>query len=132
MKTNVYVDIEILESGYVYINSFNHEDHIEECYEESKNFSIRMNRDKCETLEGYKLKYLSLEVEFDGRKRKVTKQNIYSSMKNLGFCNIVKGSEDNMLGAFYLPTGKLKNLLANQLKQRKELINNGYYVELAS
>lgn len=132
MKTNIYVDLKILESGYVYINSFNFEEYIEESYEESKEFSKKFNHDKCETLEGYKLQYLFLEVEFDGRKRKVTDQNIYSSMEKSGLCNIVKGSEDNMLGGFYLPTGKLKNLLANQLKQRKELINNGHYVELAS
>lgn len=132
MKTNIYVDLKILESGYVYVENFKFEESIEEHYEESKEFSKKFNHNKCETLKGYKLRYLFLEVEFDGRKRKVTDQNIYSSMEKLGFCNVLNGSKDNLFGGYYMPTDKLKDLLDNQLKQRKELIDNGHYVELLS
>lgn len=126
MKASVYVKIKISpSSGYILINEIILENEICNEYnyvkERRKEFGFS---GKIETIEGFKLQYILTEVEYDGRKRKITENDVLSSLEKQG---LAKKVGESMFGGFYLPTEKLKEILRNQYNQRKELVNKGEY-----
>lgn len=129
MKANLYTNVEILESGYVYINEMILESDIKEVYNNYLESSRKFGTPKIESLEGFKLKYLFIEnVEYDGRKRKITDNDIKRTLEKQGYAtNTGAGS---IFGDFYKPTEKLTIQLDEQLKKRKKLIKQGKFINL--
>ncbi|MBM7598136.1 hypothetical protein JOC34_000493 [Virgibacillus halotolerans] len=130
MKANAYVKIEESpSSGYISINEIILENYIDESYRENiesaKEFDFR---NKVETLEGHKLKYFFMTVEFDGRKKSIAENDIKQSLEKQGLVTKVGSS---MFGGYYLPTEYLQTTLKEQLNKRKELISQGKYELIA-
>lgn len=129
-KTNLYVKLEISKSsGYIIINDFFLTDDLNEVYQDrlktAKSFSTN---EKYEILEGFELMHLLLEnVEYDGRKRKITENDIKVTMQKQGYANMIG---ENWLVSYYNPTDKLLNLLDNQLNKRKQFVAEGKFISL--
>ncbi|MDI6587225.1 hypothetical protein [Bacillus subtilis] len=117
MKADFYADIEILESGYIYLNSIKDEEDIINSYQNHVGFVKKMGT-RTECLEGFKKKYIYLNVKFDGRKG-VKNEDVMAELvrKELALDTGAK----SIFGNFYKPTENLLKLLAEQLKQRKQL-----------
>lgn len=131
MKSRMFVELETSPtSGYISVRKMFFEEDLEYEYETdieaAKYFGFRR---KVETLEGYKLRFIELDVNFDGRKRKITEEDILHSLEQQGLLTKKGGG---MFGDFYAMNASLEDQLDKQLKQRKELINNGQYVVIAS
>lgn len=126
MKANVYVNFEfrgqrsLPKDEYLSINKMIHESDIEDYYSQLLETYRNWGRDKAESLEGFKLSYLFLTVEFDGRKRKITDQDILKSMVKQGYA--IDTGTGSIFGNFCYPTKKLVNQLDEQFKTRKQLI----------
>ena len=129
MKRNVYVQLEESpSSGYISIKGAVPEANIEESYRDLiKNGKLFGSRKKEEAFEGFKLRYIHIEVNHDGRKG-IKNHDILQSLSSHNLA-IKKG--ESMFGGFYLPTNKLKSMLEKQLSKRKELINNNVYEVIA-
>lgn len=129
MKTNIYISLKPKMDSNVYIDEMIHENEIEEIYNNYLNFSKDHKIEKIESLEGFKLTYLYLEnVEYNGRKKKITQDDICKALEKKGL-SIFTGTT-SMFGSYYRPTEKLIEQLNNQLENRKQLINNGVFINL--
>lgn len=117
MKADFYVSIEILESGYIYVNSIKDEEDILNSYENHVDFAKRVGA-KTECLEGFKKKYIHLNVKFDGRKG-VKESDVMEALVKEGLA--LNTGVDSIFGQFHKPTENLKKLLNEQLNQRKQL-----------
>lgn len=115
MKANVYIQPEISpSSGYVYIDL--HKAMLEEEIEENyKRYSHLIK----ETLEGYKLRYILLTIKYDGRKRRIEKEDVMKAMEKEGL--VTNTGTGSIFGNFYLPTNKLKEKLAT-INHRKDRV----------
>ena len=129
MKRNVYVQLEESpSSGYISIEGAVPEASIEKSYRDGiKNAKLFGFSKKKEAFEGFKLKHIHIEVNYDGRKG-IKNHDILQSLSSQNLA-IKKG--ESMLGGFYLPTNKLKSMLEKQLSKRRELINNNVYEVIA-
>jgi lambda repressor-like predicted transcriptional regulator len=126
MKKNVYAELTISpSSGYLIIEDAVLEIEINESYEEMKqnSFNFLRTKKKIECFEGYKLKYILIEVTFDGRKG-IKKDDILNSLESKGLAS-KRGS--SIFGGMYLPSESLKNKLNEQYSKRKELVKNGLF-----
>ncbi|WP_099301869.1 hypothetical protein [Bacillus sp. Marseille-P3800] len=129
MKTNLLVKLEInQENEYVRVLKIERESQIMDCHnadiESAKDFGFRK---KVESLEGFKLQFIPLVVEYDGRKRIITEQNVLSALEKEGLAIKVG---DNIFGGYYKATNELKEMLNVQLGKRKKLINDGLYIAI--
>ncbi|KAA6452676.1 hypothetical protein [Bacillus swezeyi] len=117
MKAEFYVNIEVLESGYIYLNSIEDEEDVLNSYQRHVDFAKKIGK-KTECLEGFKKKYIHLNVKFDGRKG-VEDSDVMRALvrKNLA----LETGASSIFGNFYKPTENLKKLLSEQLNQRKQL-----------
>lgn len=129
MKANVYIQLEESpSSGYISVKDAIFENNIKGAYEEDIESAKKYGfRKKIEVFEGFKLKYILLEVNFDGRSG-IKEEDVKLSLvkQSLAF-----KSGESMFGSHCLPTEQLKEILNKQLEQRKELINNGKYKVIA-
>ncbi|MGM9986363.1 MAG: hypothetical protein ACI35O_03950 [Bacillaceae bacterium] len=117
MKANIFVKIEISKSsGYIWIDKMFHESDIESEYEDMIDAAKKFGQTKWETIEGFKLSYLHVNVEFDGRKKGIGTDDVLKSIANEGLAEKVGST---MLGDFYKPTEKLEIMLSEQLTKRK-------------
>lgn len=126
MKVNLLVKFDLSpESNYIQVKECLHESHLQDHYKQSiddaKYFGIR---DKVECLEGYKLQYISVNVQFDGRKKQPDSEDILNSLVRQGMA--IKTGE-SLFGGFFKPTEELHEIFHNQLQQRKELIKQGKF-----
>ncbi|MED2945379.1 hypothetical protein P4284_23780 [Bacillus swezeyi] len=117
MKADFYVRIEILNSGYIYVNSIKDEEDILNSYESHFDFAKRVGT-KTECLEGFKKTYIHLNVKFDGRKG-VKKSDVMEALVKEGLA--LDTGVGSIFGKFYKPTENLRKLLNEQLNQRKQL-----------
>lgn len=127
MKVKLYARINIKESDYISIGSMTLESNIQNEYDDMIDFYKQMNSEKAETLEGYKLTNLLLEVKIDRRKKTISHQDILKTLLDQGYT--IKAGE-SLFGNYYMPTDKLISLLNEQKQKRHELINNGEYIIL--
>lgn len=135
-KTDLYVKLEISpSSGVVYTNERFHESLLEEEYNEA----VKAHKgygwsEKFESLEGYKLQYILLkDVKYDGRKRRVTDDDIGIKLSEMDLTvspKIIKG-ETPLFGHTFKATEKLETLLSENLNKRKQLIAEGKYILLS-
>ena len=72
---------------------------------------------RCESFESYKLWFVFLTVEYDGRKKSISEQDIMKAMEKAGYAQNTGFS--SIFGDYYKPTSELENLLAAQLHKRK-------------
>jgi hypothetical protein len=122
MKVNLFIQLwESKETGYVQIDSMMYESDIEEAYNSHVEFANKYTNSKTECFEGYKLSYLFLNVEYDGRQKRITTDDVMISLEKQGLITLV--SEGGIFGGYYRKTDKLNEMLNNQLKKRKELVN---------
>jgi len=129
MKANIYVSVKPKMDENIYIDTMIHESDIEEYHNDHLESSKKFGGDKAESLEGFKLTYLYVKnVEFDGRKKKITQDDIKKALEKQGYATYT--GTTSMFGGFYRPTEKLINQLNDQLKTRKQLINDGIFVNL--
>lgn len=119
MKTvTIYTRIDISpSSGYVSANSTFIKDQLESNYQDHVNFSEE-HKLRYESLEGYELSFLKLEVSYDGRKTSINQEDINKSLEKQGFATFVC---ESVFGGMYEPTEKLISLLDQQLSKRKVL-----------
>jgi hypothetical protein len=117
MKADFYADIEVLESGYVYLNGFEDEQDIKESYQSHVSFAGSVGS-QTESYEGFKNKYIYLNVKFDGRKG-VKNEDVMQALVKEGLA--IDTGIDSIFGNYYKPTEKLTELFQEQLKLRKEL-----------
>ena len=118
MKAKVYAEVTFSESSeYINIESY-----FLECQLENKYNDISSRYEKFELIEGFKLSYVFLEVEFDGRKKVIEEDDILQSFHSLGLADKIG---ENMFGGYYIPTKKLTTLLKNQLEERKLMMRQG-------
>lgn len=117
MKASVFVKIEISKSsGYIWIDKMFHEHDLESEYEDMIEAVKKFGQTRWETIEGFKLIYLNVNVEFDGRKKNISTDDVLKSIAKEGLAEKVGSS---MLGDFYIPTEELENILSDQLTKRK-------------
>jgi hypothetical protein len=129
MKTNIYISLKPKMDENIYIDNMIHEYEIEEKYNNHVEFAKKWGKDKTESLKGFKLTYLYLEnVEYDGRKRKITQDDINKTLEKQGYATFTGAG--SMFGGYYRPTEKLINQLNEQLETRKQLINEGIFTNL--
>lgn len=101
MKTKLYVQPEILpSSGYVYVDMYR-----------------AMLEEEIE--EDYKSRYILLTVQYDGRRKKITQQDVMKAMEKEGL--VTNTGTGSIFGNFYLPTNKLKEKLAT-INHRKDRV----------
>lgn len=117
MKADFYVNIEILESGYIYLNSIKDEEDIIDSYQSHVDFAKKMGT-RTECLEGFKKKYIYLNVKFDGRKG-VKDEDVMKAFVREDLA--LDTGASSIFGNFYKPTENLMKLLNEQLKKRKQL-----------
>ncbi|UWS63346.1 hypothetical protein N2384_11380 [Bacillus paralicheniformis] len=117
MKADFYVRIEILDSGYIYIDNIKDEDDILNSYQSHVDIAKKVGT-KYECLEGFKKTYIHLNVKFDGRKG-VKKSDVMKALVQEGLA--LDTGVGSIFGKFYKPTENLKKLLNEQLNQRKQL-----------
>ncbi|KAA6472229.1 hypothetical protein [Bacillus swezeyi] len=117
MKAEFYVNIEVLESGYIYLNSIEDEEDVLNSYQRHVDFAKRGGT-KTECLEGFKKTYIHLNVKFDGRKG-VKKSDVMEALIKEGLA--LDTGVGSIFGKFYKPTENLTKLLNEQLNQRKQL-----------
>jgi hypothetical protein len=121
MKTNVYVKLDVSkESGYAIVKDVVRENAIEEshaCYTEALN-DIGIDESKIESLEGFKMRYIYLTVNYDGRKG-LYEQDVKSSLEHQGYISLV--SEGGIFGGYYVPTEKYNATMEYSTNKRKEL-----------
>lgn len=131
MEANLYVKLEILKetSGYIHIEDAIIDEHIEDDYRRSLEISRGFGHGKSESFQGHKLKYIYVPVTYDGRKRSISNNDVLQSLEREGLA--YKVASGGMFSDYYKPTDKLNDMLEEQLKQRKELINNGEYKVIA-
>lgn len=118
MKVNLYLDVEVLRSGYIYLNGMldelnviaSHDNYVSNC----KKWGV----DQWECLDGFKKRYVYIEVEYDGRKG-IHNKDAMNSLCSKGYA--LDTGIASIYGNFYLPTDDLKNLLEKQLGERKSL-----------
>ena len=120
-KLNLYAWVKINEHNLIYVDPVmcQLESDIKERYESHVSF-VKENRGenaRCETFEGFKLTYVFLTVEYDGRKKSINEQDIVKAMEKAGYAQNTGNS--NIFGDTYKATDELKNLLAAQLHKRK-------------
>lgn len=100
--------------------------HYNEIIEELKNNSYEQ---KFECFEGYQLKYILIKrVKFDGRKRKISNDDIGNRMCELGLTT--KSTDSNIFGHTYYATEKLHELMNENLNKRKNLVEEGKFIDL--
>ncbi|WP_039076312.1 hypothetical protein [Bacillus sp. MSP13] len=117
MKADFYIDVEILKSEYIYLNGIQDEEEILNSYQYDVGFSKKIGT-RIECLEGFKKKYIHLNVKFDGRKG-VQNEDVMAALVREGLA--LDTGVRSIFGNYYKPTENLKNLLDEQLKQRKKL-----------
>jgi len=117
MKADFYVDVEVLNSGYVYLNGIKDEQDIKESYDSHVNFAEKAGS-KTECYEGFKKKYIKLNVKYDGRKG-VKSEDVMCALVKEGLA--IDTGINSIFGNYYKPTEKLSELFQEQLKLRKEL-----------
>ncbi|GAV11314.1 hypothetical protein [Paenibacillus sp. NAIST15-1] len=128
---NVYVQLEInKDTDAVHIDKMFLAPDLQENY----NYDLNLHKgyswaDKFEVLEGYELKFILLkDVNYDGRKRKITDSDIKIKLSELNLAQIPK--EPSMFGYSAKATEKLKELVLNNLEKRKQLIGEGKIINL--
>ena len=119
MKTvTVYTRIDISpSSGYVSARNTFLQDQLESEYQDHVRFS-EDHKLRYESLDGYELSYLKLEVSYDGRKTSINQEDINKSLEKQGFAKFVC---ESVFGGMYEPTEKLTTLMDQQLQKRKFL-----------
>lgn len=129
MKANIYISLKPKMNENITFDTMMNEYEIEDSYNDHLGFSKNFGLDKVESLEGFKLSYLYLEnVEYNGRKKKITHDDICKTLEKQGYVTFT--GTTSIFGGFYKPTEKLINQLNNQLEKRKQLINDGKFVNL--
>lgn len=129
MKANIYISLKPEMNKNITIDTIILENDIDEIFNSHLESSKRFGMDKAESLKGFKLTYLYLEnVEFDGRKRKITHDDICKTLEKQGLVTFTGNT--SIFGGFYRPTEKLINQLNDQLETRKKLINEGQFINL--
>jgi hypothetical protein len=130
MKVNVYAQIkESPSSGYITVEDMIMETGIEDKYKQIKeNYKNFGETSKMEILEGFKLQYVLVEVEYNRRKKSIKQDDVLKSLEKKKL--VVKVGEC-IFGGFYLLTDELRNILEDQLNQRKELVKKGLYETIA-
>jgi hypothetical protein len=129
MKANIYISLKATMNENISISTMIYQDEIGDKYSNHLDFSKKMGSDRTESLQGFKLSYLYLEnVTFDGRKKKtmVTDDDIYKALEKQGYA--VFTGTTSIFGGYYRPTEKLINQLNEQLETRKQLINEGSFI----
>lgn len=119
MKANVFARLEISKSsGYISINKVFFEKELHEEYEGMVTTMKEFGHNRWETIEGYELMFILVNVSYDGRKKRVTEEDI---LKSLEKANLAEKIGSSMFGGFYKPTEELETLLKNRLNKRKLL-----------
>ena len=80
---------------------------------------------KIEVFEGFKLTYVLMNIEYDGRQRRIKESDIFRSMELKGLV-INRGA--SMFGGYYEPTEKLNQILVTQKEKRIAMVDKGLYV----
>lgn len=128
MKANIYAKIEISpSSGYVIVEDAILAEHIEDAHARSIDIAREFGGSKAENIDGFIRRYVELTVEYDGRKRNFSDEDVLRAMERRG---LAKRAGESMFGGFYEALDGLRELLDQQLKERHELARNGHYVRL--
>lgn len=115
----LFVRVEISKSsGYISITEMMHESDIEERYESHVETLKEFGHSKWETFEGFKLSFVNINVKYDGRKKRISEEDVLKSFENEG---LAKYSGSSMFGSYYLPTEELTSLMSDNLNERKVL-----------
>jgi uncharacterized protein YbbK (DUF523 family) len=119
MKTKVYVMLEESpSSGYITIKRMFHESELNEEYNYHVELLTKYDKNRrVESLEGFKLQHILVNVKYDGRKG-IQDEDILKSLKTQG---LVTQHGSCMFGGFYKPTDELKAILNDQYNRRKVL-----------
>lgn len=127
MKTRVYVELECSKSSnYLSVNGGLLEKDLQQAYDEHCDFLMKMTNLHCEIFDSFKLRYILLEVEYDGRKRKISNEDILRSLTKHG---LAEKKGESMFGGFYLPTKKLQSILEDNLNKRKAFVEEGKFIK---
>ena len=109
MKREVYAEIRKSPvSNYLSIEKkFLKEDLKEEYQFECEILTNWGNENKIRNIEDFEKDFLLINVEYDGRKKEITDEDIFKTMhKN----ELVERKGESMFGGFYLATDKLNNI----------------------
>ena len=118
-KAKLYVDFKISPSSdYISIEGMFIAPELESEYKAHEGIMKSLGVVKYECIKGFELKYLLIDVKYDGRSRKISNDDILNSFESAGLAT-KKGS--SIFGGFYKPTEKLKSTMESQLKKRKGL-----------
>jgi len=120
MKKNLYVMIkESSQTEYVNIDRMFHENDLEKEYQGLLDFKKLIGSNRVETLEGYKLTYVLIKVDYDGRKGSISEYDILKSMQNQGL--LYEAFEGGIFGGYYKMTDDLLKMMHSQFLKRKDL-----------
>ena len=117
MEKSFFIDIEILQSGYIYLNDIHNESDILNSYQYYVDTCKKIGT-RTECLEGFKKKYIYLKVKYDGRKG-VKNEDVMKSLVRNNLAIDTKNT--SIFGNFYEPTENLKRIFDEQIKKRKQL-----------
>ena len=117
MKANLFIHLNVSETGYIIIKEMFYEGKIMERYKDMVE-TAKMFNAKAESFEGFKLRYLFITVEYDGRRKQITENDVIKSLEKQG---LAKKIGDNIFGGYYKITDKLKAILDDQMNKRKAL-----------
>lgn len=116
-KIKMYIDFNISEAaGYISIKKMIKENEIELRYNDYVAFTKKYGVAKLtESFEGYKLRFLHLDVTFDGRKNRITTNNVMDTLVKKGYAT--DSNVDNMYRYIH-PTSKLIECMEDQKQLR--------------
>lgn len=109
MKREVYAEIRKSPvSNYLSIEKKFLKEDLKNEYRIEKNILIDWgHKDKIRKIEDFEKDFLLINVEYDGRTREITDEDIFKTMnKN----KLVERKGESMFGGFYLATDKLNNI----------------------
>jgi len=120
MKKNLYVMVkQSSQTEYVSIDRMFHENNLGKEYKGLLDFKKLIGSNRVETLEGYKLTYILIRVDYDGRKGSINEYDILKSMQNQGL--LYEASEGGIFGGYYKMTDDLRKMMHIQFLKRKDL-----------
>ena len=108
MKREVYVRVKKSpESNYLIVDDKFLKEDLKSEYEYENNILIKWgHEDKIRRIEDFEKDFLLINVEYDGRKKEITDEDIFKTMNKSG---LVKRKGESMFGGFYLATDKLNS-----------------------